>query len=489
MLALAAGPEGLEALAAVAAGAPGHLSPGGTLLVEHGADQGAAVRRLFSHAGLENIETFADPVRPRPRDRGQAAPRGGRIDAMSNENAMVRFETSHGDFTVEVDAESAPVSAKNFLRYVDESFFDGTIFHRVIPGFMIQGGGFSAEMEHKAGHAPIRNEADNGLKNQRGSLAMARTNDLHSATSQFFVNLVDNDFLNHRTGSFGYAVFGRVVAGMDTVDKIAKVKTGRQRGHDDVPARCGRHPLRTARRRRLTRTPMERRSLAARIARWITTTILSVALGSIAVVAAFRWVPVPVTSFMINERLADRGATPLRQRHVWVPWERISRNAAIAVIASEDQKFLMHDGFDFDAIGKAVTDAQRGRRLRGASTISQQVAKNLFLWPGQSWVRKGLEVWFHRVDRVPLAEAADPRGLPQQRPVRPRHLGRRRPRAARTSEGRRAAHAPGRGPARRRAAEPDTLPLSSIRTLHARPPDWILHQMSAVAKAGLLKGL
>jgi peptidyl-prolyl cis-trans isomerase A (cyclophilin A)/peptidyl-prolyl cis-trans isomerase B (cyclophilin B) len=155
---------------------------------------------------------------------------------MTDDNMMVRFETSHGDFTVEVDAESAPVSAGNFLRYVDESFFDGTIFHRVIPGFMVQGGGFDAGMEHKAGHAPIRNEADNGLKNLRGSLAMARTNDLHSATSQFFINLVDNDFLNHRTGNFGYAVFGRVVSGMDVVDKIAKVKTGRKRGHDDVPA-------------------------------------------------------------------------------------------------------------------------------------------------------------------------------------------------------------------------------------------------------------
>jgi cyclophilin family peptidyl-prolyl cis-trans isomerase len=155
---------------------------------------------------------------------------------MSEENATVRFETSHGDFTVEVDAGSAPVSAKNFLRYVDESFFDGTVFHRVIPGFMIQGGGFTGDMEHKAGHAPIRNEADNGLKNQRGSLAMARTNDLHSATSQFFINLVDNDFLNHRTGNFGYAVFGRVIGGMDVVDKIAKVKTGRRHGHDDVPA-------------------------------------------------------------------------------------------------------------------------------------------------------------------------------------------------------------------------------------------------------------
>jgi peptidyl-prolyl cis-trans isomerase A (cyclophilin A) len=155
---------------------------------------------------------------------------------MSQANAMVRFETSHGEFTVEVDAESAPVSAKNFLRYVDEAFFDGTVFHRVIPGFMIQGGGFTGDMEHKAGHEPIRNEADNGLKNQRGSLAMARTNDLHSATSQFFINLVDNDFLNHRSGNFGYAVFGRVVGGMDVVDKIAKAKTGRRHGHDDVPA-------------------------------------------------------------------------------------------------------------------------------------------------------------------------------------------------------------------------------------------------------------
>ncbi|HWN07446.1 MAG TPA: peptidylprolyl isomerase [Steroidobacteraceae bacterium] len=149
---------------------------------------------------------------------------------------MVRFETSHGDFSVEVDEESAPVSAQNFLRYVDEGYYDGTIFHRVIPGFMVQGGGFAADMEQKPGHAPIQNEADNGLKNLRGSLAMARTNDLHSATSQFFVNLVDNGFLDHRTGNFGYAVFGRVVGGIDVIDKIAKVKTGRRHGHDDVPA-------------------------------------------------------------------------------------------------------------------------------------------------------------------------------------------------------------------------------------------------------------
>ena len=155
---------------------------------------------------------------------------------MAGKNPLVRFETSHGDFSVEVDEESAPISAQNFLRYVDEGYYDGTVFHRVIPGFMVQGGGFTADMEHKPGHAPIQNEADNGLKNQRGSLAMARTNDLHSATSQFFVNLVDNDFLNHRTGNFGYAVFGRVAGGIDVIDRIAKVKTGRRHGHDDVPA-------------------------------------------------------------------------------------------------------------------------------------------------------------------------------------------------------------------------------------------------------------
>jgi cyclophilin family peptidyl-prolyl cis-trans isomerase len=149
---------------------------------------------------------------------------------------MIQFETSLGDFTVEVDEKSAPISSKNFLRYVDEGFFDGTVFHRVIPGFMVQCGGFGPDMEHKSGREPIRNEADNGLRNQRGTLAMARTNDLHSATSQFFVNLVDNAFLDHKTGSFGYAVFGRVTAGMDVIDKIAKVKTGRRHGHDDVPA-------------------------------------------------------------------------------------------------------------------------------------------------------------------------------------------------------------------------------------------------------------
>jgi cyclophilin family peptidyl-prolyl cis-trans isomerase len=148
---------------------------------------------------------------------------------------MIRFETSMGTFTVELDADSAPITCENFLRYVDSGHFDGTIFHRVIPGFMIQGGGFGADMSQRQTGAPIQNEAANGLRNRRGSLAMARTNDIHSATAQFFVNLVDNAFLDHRPGNFGYAVFGRVSDGMEVIDAIAAVTTGRQRGHDDVP--------------------------------------------------------------------------------------------------------------------------------------------------------------------------------------------------------------------------------------------------------------
>jgi len=148
---------------------------------------------------------------------------------------MIRFETTLGGFTVELDAEAAPVSSENFLSYVDDGHFDRTIFHRVIPGFMIQCGGFGADMAQKPTRKAITNEAGNGLRNRRGTLAMARTNDIHSATAQFFVNLADNAFLDHRPGNHGYAVFGRVVDGMDVIDRIAAVKTGRQHGHDDVP--------------------------------------------------------------------------------------------------------------------------------------------------------------------------------------------------------------------------------------------------------------
>lgn len=140
---------------------------------------------------------------------------------------------------------------------------------------------------------------------------------------------------------------------------------------------------------------MGRRSWPVRLARALASLVLSAALLSVAVVAALRWLPVPTTAFMIRERLASvDGRPPLRQRHDWVPWSAIARHAAVAVIAAEDQRFLAHDGFDFAAIEKALADAGQGRRLRGASTISQQVAKNLFLWPGQSWLRKGLEAWF-----------------------------------------------------------------------------------------------
>jgi peptidyl-prolyl cis-trans isomerase A (cyclophilin A) len=148
---------------------------------------------------------------------------------------MIRFETNQGSFTVELFEKEAPVSAANFLKYVEDGFFDGTIFHRVIPGFVIQGGGFTEDMSQKRTEAPIKNEADNGLKNERGTLSMARTNDINSATSQFFVNLKDNEFLDHSKGNFGYAVFGRVTDGMEVIDKIAAVETGRRRGHEDVP--------------------------------------------------------------------------------------------------------------------------------------------------------------------------------------------------------------------------------------------------------------
>jgi len=153
-------------------------------------------------------------------------------------NPRVLLGTSHGDITLELDAVKAPITSENFLAYVASGHFDGTVFHRVIPDFMIQGGGFTADMRQKTTSAPIENEADNGLKNDRGTVAMARTSDPHSASSQFFINLQNNDFLNHtsKTGQgWGYAVFGKVVEGMDVVDVIAQVATGTSGPHCDVP--------------------------------------------------------------------------------------------------------------------------------------------------------------------------------------------------------------------------------------------------------------
>jgi len=148
---------------------------------------------------------------------------------------MIRFQTTHGDFTVELFEKDAPISVENFLRYVDDGHFDGTIFHRIVPGFVIQGGGLTADFSAKKTRAPIANEATNGLKNERGTLSMARTNDVNSATSQFFVNLSDNAFLDHTKGQFGYAVFGRVTDGLDVVDSIARVRTGTRKQYQDAP--------------------------------------------------------------------------------------------------------------------------------------------------------------------------------------------------------------------------------------------------------------
>ena len=152
---------------------------------------------------------------------------------------MVKLQTNFGDITVELYAEKAPITVANFLQYVDSGFFDGTIFHRVIDNFMIQGGGFDEKMQQKATQAQIQNEANNGLSNDQYTIAMARTNVPHSASSQFFINVNNNDFLNHTAptpNGWGYCVFGKVTAGMDVVDKIKKVATTSKHGHQDVPA-------------------------------------------------------------------------------------------------------------------------------------------------------------------------------------------------------------------------------------------------------------
>mgnify|MGYP006101044167 CR=1 FL=1 len=148
---------------------------------------------------------------------------------------MVKLETSHGDITLEFFPEKAPITVANFLQYVDDGYFDGTVFHRVIPNFVIQGGGFTMDMEQKETREKIKNEADNGLNNERGTLSMARTSEVDSATSQFFINLRDNTSLDHSEANFGYAVFAKVVDGMDIVEEIAKTETATTGFHQDVP--------------------------------------------------------------------------------------------------------------------------------------------------------------------------------------------------------------------------------------------------------------
>ena len=157
---------------------------------------------------------------------------------MSDTQTKGKVTTTLGEIIIQLNTEKAPVSSANFLTYVNEGFYNGTIFHRIIPGFMAQGGGFDTSFNQKAVHAPIKNEANNGLANSRGTIAMARTNDPNSATAQFFINYKDNSFLNHTSptaSGWGYAVFGEVIEGMDVVDAMAKQATGNRGGHQDVP--------------------------------------------------------------------------------------------------------------------------------------------------------------------------------------------------------------------------------------------------------------
>jgi cyclophilin family peptidyl-prolyl cis-trans isomerase len=157
---------------------------------------------------------------------------------MSDTPSKVKLTTSLGEIVIQLNPEKAPISSANFLTYVNEGFYNGTIFHRIIPGFMAQGGGFDTDFNQKAVHDPIKNEADNGLPNKRGTIAMARTNVPDSATAQFFINYKDNSFLNYSsptTSGWGYAVFGEVIEGMDIVDEMAKQPTGNRGGHQDVP--------------------------------------------------------------------------------------------------------------------------------------------------------------------------------------------------------------------------------------------------------------
>jgi cyclophilin family peptidyl-prolyl cis-trans isomerase len=167
---------------------------------------------------------------------GSETERTNMKETSNHKTALI--QTTLGDIKIELYEDKAPVSVKNFIAYADEGAYDGTIFHRVIDGFMIQGGGFTKDFKQKPTKAPIKNEADNGLKNERGTLAMARTNVVDSATNQFFINVTDNSFLDFRSkdpSGYGYAVFGKVIDGMDVVDKIKKVKTGSYGPYQDVP--------------------------------------------------------------------------------------------------------------------------------------------------------------------------------------------------------------------------------------------------------------
>lgn len=231
--ALTPGADGLAALRAIVEGAPQHLNPGGCIALEHGHAQGEAVRALLVARGFTRVRCAPDLA-------GHDRVASGHWSDDGRHTMTIRFKTNHGEFDVELNEKDAPLSSRNFAEYANAGFFDGTIFHRVIPGFMIQGGGMKPNLSEPQTLSPIKNESDNGLKNARGTIAMARTNAPNSATAQFFINVKDNAGLNGAPGRPGYAVFGKVVEGMDVVDKIVAVRTTTKTApdgndHDDVP--------------------------------------------------------------------------------------------------------------------------------------------------------------------------------------------------------------------------------------------------------------
>jgi len=193
---------------------------------------------VFALSGMVLAQTESEDAKEAPTtDATAQEKKTEKADKAEKEsNPLVIFETTKGKMTIELYAKEAPISVENFLAYVNEGFYAGTVFHRVIPRFVIQGGGMDADMNRMKTHAPIKNEADNGLKNLRGTLSMARTNDPNSATSQFFINLVDNVALDKSATSAGYAVFGKVIRGLDIMDAIAAVKTTTSGQYKDVPA-------------------------------------------------------------------------------------------------------------------------------------------------------------------------------------------------------------------------------------------------------------
>jgi cyclophilin family peptidyl-prolyl cis-trans isomerase len=198
----------------------------------------AAEDKTATTTTVAPTETKATETEKTPKEKKSDSKKTKTVkgkEKMSETNPVVVMETSLGKIEIELDAKAAPVSTKNFLTYVDEGFYNGTVFHRVISNFMIQGGGMNEKLQEKKTHEPIINEGTNGLSNKLGTVAMARTNDPNSATAQFFINVKDNDFLNKSAGNAGYAVFGKVISGMDIVEKIKAVPTGHSGMYDDVP--------------------------------------------------------------------------------------------------------------------------------------------------------------------------------------------------------------------------------------------------------------